>query len=180
MKHILFIFLFISALVTSAYAQQTIRGKIYDAQSKEPLPGATVMLPNSTEGSAASATGTFRLVSDAKTLVVSSVGYQRITVDVPASGVVNVALEPATEDLQTVIVTANREAQLRTEAPVAISKISSALINDTKATSLTELISKTPGVFMMRFTGEGHSMSIRQPLSTANYFLYMEDGVPVR
>ncbi|WP_461050689.1 TonB-dependent receptor [Spirosoma arcticum] len=181
MKHSLFIFLMINVLLTSAYAQQRqIRGKIYDAQSKEPLPGATVMTANPAEGSAASATGSFRLSSDAKTVVISSVGYRRVTVEVPASGIINVALEPATEDLQTVIVTANREAQLRTEAPVAISKISSALINDTKATSLTELISKTPGVFMMRFTGEGHSMSIRQPLSTANYFLYMEDGVPVR
>jgi len=180
-KHILLTLLFVSVLLTGANAQQrTIRGKVYDAQSKEPLPGATVMLSNSTEGSTANATGAFRLSSDAKTVVISSVGYRRVTVDVPESGVINVALEPATEDLQTVIVTANREAQLRTEAPVAISKISSALINDTKPTSLNELISKTPGVFMMRFTGEGHSMSIRQPLSTANYFLYMEDGVPVR
>lgn len=181
MKRILLTCLFFSILLTDSFAQlRLVQGKVYDAQSKEPLPGATIKTLQPTDGTAASATGTFRLSSDAKTLIVSSIGYQSVTVEVPATGIVNVALEPASEDLQTVVVTANREAQLRTQAPVAISKISAALISDTKPTSLSELISKTPGVFMMRFTGEGHSMSIRQPLSTANYFLYMEDGVPVR
>lgn len=181
MKYILFTFLLVSTMLTGASAQQRlIKGKIYDAQSKESIPGATVKTAKSAEGTVAGTNGSFRFSSEAKKLVISSVGYQTKTIEVPESGMVNIALEPSTEDLQTVIVTANREAQLRTAAPIAISKISPTLINDTKATSLNELISKTPGVFMMRLTGEGHSMSIRQPLSTANYFLYMEDGVPVR
>lgn len=82
--------------------------------------------------------------------------------------------------LQEVIVTANRHAQLRTEAPVAISQISPTVIHDTKATTIDQLINKAPGVFMVNLGSEQHMMSIRQPMSTKGLYLYLEDGIPIR
>ncbi len=85
-----------------------------------------------------------------------------------------------TEQLETVIVTANRNATLRREVPIAITKLSQKLINETKPTAVYEIINKTPGVIMVNLGNEQHMMSIRQPMTTNSYYLYLEDGLPIR
>jgi len=85
-----------------------------------------------------------------------------------------------TTQLDLMIVTASRTAQRRTEAPVAISVINSKTIADTKANQLDQLLNKVSGVFMVDLGNEQHEMSIRQPMSTASVFLYLEDGIPIR
>ena len=85
-----------------------------------------------------------------------------------------------TEELETVFVTANRTATLRKATPVAISKITAKIINETKATSAYEIINKAPGVLMVNLGNEQHMMSIRQPMTTNAYYLYLEDGLPIR
>lgn len=85
-----------------------------------------------------------------------------------------------TEELETVFVTANRTATLRKATPVAISKITAKTINETKATSAYEIINKAPGVLMVNLGNEQHMMSIRQPMTTNAYYLYLEDGLPIR
>jgi iron complex outermembrane receptor protein len=85
-----------------------------------------------------------------------------------------------TEELETVFITANRTATQRKATPVAISKITAKTINETKATSAYEIINKAPGVLMVNLGNEQHSMSIRQPMTTNAYYLYLEDGLPIR
>lgn len=84
------------------------------------------------------------------------------------------------QELENVFITANRTATLRKETPVAISKITAKTINETKATAVYEIINKTPGVLMVNFGNEQHMMSIRQPMTTNAYYLYLEDGLPIR
>ncbi|SFQ76315.1 TonB-dependent receptor [Hymenobacter arizonensis] len=165
----------------SAAAQHVLSGRVFDAATKEPLVGATVRTPDSQTGTATNNSGFFTLATEAPQLVVSAVGYKAFTLTPTAGGQnLRVALEPAVEDLQTVVVTASREAQLRTDAPVAISKISPTVIQDTKPTLLVELINKVPGVVMLNYGNEQHAMGIRQPFGTNAYFLYLEDGLPLR
>ena len=83
-------------------------------------------------------------------------------------------------ELDNVFITANRTATLRKETPVAISKLTAKTINETKATAVYEIINKTPGVLMVNLGNEQHSMSIRQPMTTNAYYLYLEDGLPIR
>ena len=68
------------------------------------------------------------------------------------------------------IVTGNRTAQKRTEAPVAIGTINTQTIADTKANQLDQLLNKVSGVFTVDLGNEQHEMSIRQPMSTASVF----------
>lgn len=89
-------------------------------------------------------------------------------------------LEESIQTLESVVVTASRQVATRTETPVAIHKIGSALIQDTKALQLTEIINKVPGVVMLDYRNEQHGMGIRQPFGTSAYFLYMEDGLALR
>lgn len=82
--------------------------------------------------------------------------------------------------LQEIILTANRGATLKSEIPVAVSKLSEKTIEETKPTSLFEVVNKAPGVLMVNLGNEQHAMAIRQPISYTGYFLYLEDGLPIR
>ncbi|MET3029028.1 TonB-dependent receptor [Flavobacterium sp. UW10123] len=84
------------------------------------------------------------------------------------------------QELENVFVTANRTATLRKETPVAISKLTAKTINEAKATAVYEIINKTPGVLMVNLGNEQHMMSIRQSMTTNAYYLYLEDGLPIR
>ncbi|HEY1163922.1 MAG TPA: TonB-dependent receptor plug domain-containing protein, partial [Chitinophaga sp.] len=83
-------------------------------------------------------------------------------------------------ELQQVIVSASRSAQKRSEAPIAISTITTQTLQDTKANRLDQVLNKVSGVFMVSLANEQHEMSIRQPMTTKSLFLYLEDGIPIR
>jgi iron complex outermembrane recepter protein len=176
-------FLIVSILTMNiAFAQNIIKGKIYDSQTHEPVVGASIKVEGTPLGTTTNINGQFSFETNQKVskITISSIGFQSQTFDYQDNKPLSVSLEPSVENLQQVVVTANREAGLRTQAPVAISKLSATLINDTKATNLYEVINKTPGVLMLNYNNEQHGMSIRQPMGTSAYFLYMEDGLPMR
>src|SRR3712207_3510031 len=41
-------------------------------------------------------------------------------------------------------------------------------------------MNRLPGVHVSELSGEGHSLAIRQPITTKPMYLYLEDGVPTR
>ena len=84
------------------------------------------------------------------------------------------------ESLDEVLVTANRLETKRSEIPVSVGKITPKMISETKPTSIYEVINKTAGVLMVNLGNEQHVMAIRQPISYSSYFLYLEDGLPIR
>jgi len=177
-------FLFIIYLLlcsSTSWSQYLIEGKVFDSQTKESVPGALIIADTnhvtSTDGG-----GAFKLnLSDLPdSILVRSLGYEDQYVKTGQDKKIAVALTTSASNMQEVIVTANREAGLRSDAPIAISKISQEVINDTKPVLLTEIINKVPGVVMQNYNNEQHGMSIRQPMGTASYFLYMEDGLPLR
>jgi iron complex outermembrane receptor protein len=91
-----------------------------------------------------------------------------------------VADSTKTNQLEEIFITANRTATKRSQTPVAISKLNVKTIDETKATAMYEIVNKVPGVFMTNLGNEQHMMSIRQPISTSAYYLYLEDGLPIR
>lgn len=180
MKKFCAFILFSLAMVTNVMGQQTISGNVFDSETKEPLIGASIFVRSTREGVATDAGGHFTLtVSAGDTLEISFIGYEKQVIPAGSSNL-SVALTPSVNNLAQVMVTANREATLRTESPVAISKLSPVIINETKPVLITELINKVPGVVMLNYNNEQHAMSIRQPMGTSPYFLYLEDGIPLR
>lgn len=164
-----------------AVCQDKISGIVFDSQTKEPLIGATVTFRASKAGTVTNLNGQFALTmsNPQDTIDISFVGYDRHTIAEPSASI-SVAMSPSVSNLQQVVITANREAALRTEAPIAISKLSPVIVNDTKPVLLNELVNKVPGVVMLNYNNEQHGMSIRQPMGTSPYYLYMEDGIPIR
>jgi iron complex outermembrane receptor protein len=181
MKKLTLVIILLASVSINLLGQQTITGKVFDSETKEPLIGATILVRSNRIGTITNANGQFSVSCQctADTLEVSYIGYEKNTLASPASQIL-ISLSPSASSLQQIIVTANREAALRTEAPVAISKLSSVIINDTKPVLISELINKIPGVVMVNYNNEQHAMAIRQPMGTSAYYLYLEDGVPIR
>ncbi|MCO4293912.1 TonB-dependent receptor [Solitalea sp. MAHUQ-68] len=181
MQRKLYVTIFMLCAFASAYAQQLVKGKIYDAITHEPLSGANVFIPNTTKGAQTNAQGTFKFSVDDNTtkITVSLLGYQTVTIAIENKEL-SIALNPFAANMQEVVVTASRESQLRSQAPIAISKISAKLLEETKPTAVYEVMNKVSGVLMVNLNNEQHSMSIRQPMTTSGYYLYMEDGIGIR
>lgn len=166
---------------TRIQAQTAVRGHVFDKETGLPVPGASVLSVNKKIAVKTSYAGLFLLApaEDPDTLIISAINYK--LQKIPVSGnEVQVYLAPDITQLSEVIVSANRELQPRSEAPIAIHTISKTTINDTKATRLDLLLNKVPGVFMVDLGNEQHAMSIRQPMGYSNMYLYLQDGVPIR
>src|SRR5918993_2763078 len=85
---------------------QVIQGKITDANTGNPLSGATIFVKGSTTSTASDETGSYSITvaDDAAILVISFVGYTTQEVAVKGKTTVNVLLVPATGDLTQVVV----------------------------------------------------------------------------
>ena len=79
-----------------------------------------------------------------------------------------------------VVVSGSRvETSLR-ETPLSIDAIDHSAIEQKSPAFTGEVLNTVPGVHMTDLGNEQHSMSIRQPMTTAAVYSYMEDGIPLR
>ncbi len=167
--------LFIVVLLGITSLAQAQKIKVLNSITNEPIVGASLKKGDKTI-SISNERGEFQ-VKEKGEFTVTALGFKAAKTTGETSPIF---LEESTQTLESVVVTASRQAATRAETPVAIHKIGSALIQDTKALQLTEIINKVPGVVMLDYRNEQHGMGIRQPFGTSAYFLYMEDGLPLR
>jgi iron complex outermembrane receptor protein len=185
MKRYLILLITFILAKTLAYGQN-IQGTITDANTHEAIAGASICKANAATGEKLGMTNTkghYSInITGITQIKFAMVGYSAriVEVSVIKGQKLDVALEPSTVDLQPVVVTASREGQARQDAPIAISKINSTQIKDTKATALYQLLNKVAGVYMVNLGNEQHTMAIRQPITYNALYLYMEDGIPIR
>lgn len=90
------------------------------------------------------------------------------------------AADSATTRLEDVVISGSREGTAVRETPAAINTISPQTLADKKATFVGQLLNQAAGVYVSDLGNEQHSMSIRQPITTNAFYLYMEDGLPIR
>ncbi|MCX6331791.1 MAG: TonB-dependent receptor [Bacteroidetes bacterium] len=83
-------------------------------------------------------------------------------------------------NLKSVIISANKLKEKRIQAPIAISILSSKVVDETKAQRIDALLNKVSGVYMPTIGNEQHMMAIRQPISLKGLYLYLEEGMPIR
>lgn len=181
MKLILGTVLCLLMIEYSATAQNITSGHVLDALTKEPLVGVTVRLKSTKTGTVTGSDGSYTLpvAEMTDTLLFSYIGYTTETFPV-TNATERILLRPASNQLNQVVVSASREAQLRTDAPIAISAISREVMLETKPTSFEQVLNKISGVYMVNLGNEQHTMAIRQPIGYKSLFLYLEDGIPIR
>ena len=147
------------------------------------IPSVHVYAEGTLKGIVTDAHGTFTLNSDSPTLLVSfsALGFATQTLEFSGlSTEIIIRLVPTIIDMDPLVVSASRELQPRTDVPVAISAISAVQLENTRPELLYQVLNQVAGVHMVNLSNEQYKMSIRQPFSNKAYFLYMEDGVPLR
>ncbi|HVZ24823.1 MAG TPA: TonB-dependent receptor plug domain-containing protein, partial [Sediminibacterium sp.] len=179
-KGCLGIYILILSLTASAQQPTALDGKVFDAVTREPLAMASITT-DAGKTYLSDPNGVFSVPAGTRTITVKFTGYASQTQKTGAGSSLLIALQPALQELQQVTVnSANKTAQKRSEAPVAIATISKQTMEDTRAQRIDQLVNKVSGVFMVNLGNEQHEMSIRQPMTTKSVFLYMEDGIPIR
>jgi TonB-linked SusC/RagA family outer membrane protein len=157
--------------------QKTVSGRV-TGETGEGLPGVTVLVKGTTNGTATDPDGKFSLqVADANaTLVVSFIGYVSQEIAINNRTTINVALAPDAKALEEVVIV-GYGTQTRGTVTGAVSQIQSADITRTTATTATgALVGKVQGITARQADarpGAGTSIQIRN-MGTP---LYVIDGV---
>ena len=133
--------------------EATIHGHITDSRTKEHIPYITVTIDGTTVGTTTDATGHYTLyhapVGKLK-VTVSSIGYASQTkeVNVECGSDIQLNFETTEEQISVdaIVVSANRNATKRSEAPTLVNIVDSDLLNKVSAPTLAEGLSFQPGV----------------------------------
>ncbi len=159
-----------------------VRGRVLDEQGK-PLPGASVKVKGSTQGTMTDTNGNFSLkgVPSEAVLVVSFIGYDAR--EVKASATLNVSLQPNKSDLAEVTVI-GYGTQKRSEVTGSISSVKGSTLAEQPVTSFEGALGgRASGVNVTVNSGnlnEPPVFRIRgtNSLSLSSYPLIVIDGVP--
>lgn len=134
-----------------------IRGTVTDAESKEPLQGATIRVENRAWGTWSGKNGVFTLralPTGSYTLLVSLIGYQakQILIQVRDNDTAIVAVQLAQQNLQTneIVVSANKRVQAVQDVPISISIVDQRAVEQRGITKLDDALRYVPGVSMSR------------------------------
>lgn len=117
MRVYLLIMLFFSGI---SFAQNSITGSVTDG-SKQPIPGANIVVVGSSNGASTDFDGTFKLSTSAKlpfSIKVSAVGFESKTINVTAANQkINVVLKDEETKLNEIVVSASRTPERVLESP---------------------------------------------------------------
>lgn len=166
MKKVFFSIVLLAAfsLFSLATYAQTVKGIVVDAETNEPLIGASVVVDGTTNGTVTDVDGnfSFSIEGGVKILKISYIGYvdDKLTVKVSEGkttdlGIIQLSVEEV--GLEEVKVFASIGVQRKT--PVAISTIDAELVTEKIGTQeFPEILQTTPGVYATK-EGGGHGDS---------------------
>ena len=165
----------------------TVSGTVTAADSPEGVPGVTVMIKGTTQGTTTDISGAYQLqVPNASAvLVFSSIGYNSQEVPVGNRSTVNVTLEQALTALDEVVVV-GYGTQKKSDVTGAVANISQASIREMPAvTNPAQLLQgRVAGVDVVNSgnrPGDGVSIQIRgrRSFAAGNDPLFVLDGIPI-
>lgn len=129
------------SLVSVVYGQQTINGKVLDAESNSPIPGATVVLKDRKIATNTDFNGLFSLsgILPEDVLIFSSIGFKTIEIKVGDNTNFQISLQEQISSLDEVVVV-GYGSQLKKEVTGAVSVISSETIENIKPTRVEQAL----------------------------------------
>ena len=178
-KNLLFVaVLFISA---SVLGQAKITGEVVD-ETNQPLPGASIVVKGTTNGTSTDFDGKFTLQAEANsgTIVISFIGFQSKEVSFSSSNAKLGTIQLQEDDsLDEIIITATSFAIDR-KTPVAVSTIKSADIERKLGSQeFPEVLKSTPGVYATKSGGGFGDGRINLRGFNSENVAVMINGVPV-
>ena len=165
--------IFFFVMAPSLMANGIIKGKVFDKDSKDALPGANVVVKGTSIGTATDLDGAFSIPnapSGAQTVVVSYLGYvtSSMTVKIPDGGSVyqDFYLGATTIKGETVVITAQAQGQVQAinqqlASNKIVSVVSEAKIQELPDFNAAAAIGRLPGVSTLQSSGEANKVVIR-------------------
>lgn len=169
------------------YAQERIvSGKVVAQDGKAALPGVTVAVKGTTQGTSTDEDGNFTVsVPDASAvLVFSFIGYKTTEVIIGTRTTLDVTLETDETQLTELVVTGYGDAE-RKALTGTINTVSGKQIQDVPIASIDQILQgRSPGVLVMGSSGQpGAAATVtirgRGSISASTTPLYVLDGVPI-
>ncbi|QKJ28796.1 TonB-dependent receptor [Mucilaginibacter mali] len=184
-KHLLILFLAVFSITGFTLAQGTkvVTGKLLDAQTKEPLIGATVNIKGTTKATSVALDGSFKIsvpADGSTTLVLSYIGY--VTKEIEASGKAlgTITLDQSSAAMKEVVITGTQSIAIGRQTPIAVSAVNAQYIEEKGAgAEFPELLQETPGVTVSRSGGGYGDSRINIRGFSSNNVALLINGIPV-
>jgi len=181
--HFLLVALLTTFCAANVVAQNVVKGKVVDAESNEPLIGASVMVEGTTQGVVTDLDGSFTLnvKSATKTLLFKYIGYRNLKMKIAQTKNVDlgvVKMEADAVALGDITITSSIAVQRKT--PVAVSTVDPVFIEEKLGTQeFPEILKSTPGVYATKQSGGyGDSRINLRGFESANIAV-MVNGIPM-
>jgi TonB-linked SusC/RagA family outer membrane protein len=169
---------------TGTAVQAVLTGKVTDEKG-EPLPGVIVNIKGTRQSASTKEDGTFSIsAEEGQTLVFSFLSYKSVERQVGRNHVINISMEPASSDLNEVVVV-GYGTQKRGDVTTAISSLKAADVNNFTGSGVDKAMTgKLAGVQVLEpngAPGAGISISIRgkSTVTAGTQPLYVIDGIPL-
>jgi TonB-dependent starch-binding outer membrane protein SusC len=168
---------------TPGVVQDTIRGTVTDADTRQPVLGVTVRLAGTGVGTVTDAEGNYSLAAPADgSLIFSRIGYRALEVAIAGRARVDVVLDVSVAELQELVVT-GYTGQRRADITGAVSSVNlESAGRETSSSVLQRLHGNVPGVTVEASGTPGARSTVRiRGISSFqnNNPLYIIDGIPV-
>lgn len=182
---ILFLFLGLGFFISASAQEVTVTGTVTDAETGDPLPGVTVVIKGTQQGTITQVDGTYSVQTpEDAVLVFSFIGFNTSEVPVAGQTQINVSLEPAVLGLDEVVVIGYGSVK-KEDATGSVGVVSSKDFNKGAITSAQDLLmGKSAGVVITQSAGapgSGSKIRVRggSSLNASNDPLIIIDGVPL-
>ncbi len=172
-------------LCSTAWAQsQTITGKVTGSLDKTPLPGVTVVIKGSSQGTVTDATGTYKIAAPAgSTLLFSFIGFMPKEVKVSSATQLDVELAENAGTLNEVVVT-GYGSQSKKDITGAVATVNVKQLLSAPATNVGQALQgRVAGVTVGNENAPGGNVMVRirgYGTINDNSPLYVIDGVPTK
>jgi len=154
-----FLIIILSLIGAISYSQSTISGTVLDA-SKNPIPGANVLLVGTDAGTTTDFDGKFELttkLSGEQSIKVLFIGFssQIKKITLTESVKVNFVLEESVESLDAIVLTATSTFRSQKQSPLSITSFKATELTRLNANSMADIVNNIPGIVADGGGGEG-------------------------
>lgn len=180
--HFLLATMLMVSTAATAIAQTTVKGQVVDADTDEPLIGATVTVEGVSQGIVTDIDGYFTLKTPKNaTLIIKYLGYKELRKKISQQGNVDLGVLKMVQDAVALNdVTITSSVAIARKTPVAVSTIDPVFIEEKLGTQeFPEILKSTPGVYATKQGGGyGDSKINMRGFKTENIAV-MINGVPM-
>lgn len=168
-----------------AFSQGTITGTVMDGETNSPLPGASVVVKGTSNGTSTDFDGNFTIEVSESTgnLVVSYIGFNSKTIAYTSTGsIATITLDPNAEELEGIVVVGTGIIDLANDrqTPIAVSTISVTEIQEKiGAQDVTMTLVNTPSVYVAGQEGGFGDSEIRVRGFEQDNTAFLLNGQPI-